>query len=444
MANHSVSAAPRTELFHQPIVRDILEKLGGAENTVVIRGIRGSGKSTILRQVRDVRGGTLLTAADPDPGRKLNEIRQAHGAVVCLDDVDVLLDPSRMQRTHSSGIRSLEQQVHELIDYIPLHGGKLIATFSYSSLRLQQEFSEAVSILCQRPSIDLPQPWTSGWKSQVREVLRANLANFSDGRSAMIGGFEVRFTREFLELWIDQVLVLTGGHVTLLGAAECEYIAVSSNCTTDPKSRGVLGRTQSQQLIGDWMGLVLSGEPMTPIRLRVNALRRDRKDRKAIELLANAAESGGRVNLTLAQALGDSIQSVVQHNGLAHYDTNLGELEILGELIRRELLERQRLTPGVLAPDASDPDNRGSVSLGTPGNLKEVHAKGSEWRILRTLYEANGRPVPTAQLRDKAGLGSSDAVRPLVNRLRRTLSSAGIEGAVKNERRRGYYLTINR
>jgi hypothetical protein len=104
---------------------------------------------------------------------------------------------------------------------------------------------------------------------------------------------------------------------------------------------------------------------------------------------------------------------------LAIEDEKTGNYLILGSLVRRLVLERQKSFSGgmLVIPDPTSPQEAGEVRFGSSPSAKSVPLNGILWLVFWALCENRGSLVTKEELRRKARLQQRDAVKNAIQHL---------------------------
>lgn len=444
-------------LLYEDEIRSVLHRLDDLLLTTVIRGVRGSGKTTVLRELSRRLDGIFIQGRDPGRAVELMEQARTERKGLFIDDLDYLLDPDRERVGGEEGLtpETLEDIARNAVDTLRSQRQGVAVSYMYSSRRHQREYSDFISNLWQIGEKEyLPTPWSRRWTERVAKLLenpRAELTRRhgeSKHFALFIGGLRVHVDQKlFPRIWRDEVIALTGRHPTLVAAAlraltrEVEVLGQDGEAEQDPPDATKNARAaEVSTLVRQWLELTLSGEPLASIRLRIAALRK--AEPVAFEKLVRASQSGGSLVLPL-EGISD-IRDPLEHEGLAYYDVRKGCLFVLGEAIRSELANAYGAAMSQLVPDEHRPEERGTLILAPARGGREIRLSEQPWQVLKLLYERGGTAVPASQLEKAIGAKNPAVVRAVIQRLSDRLQKAGIPDVIENRRGIGYYLVMSK
>lgn len=434
--------APAWPLLYEPEIRAIGDRLKQELLTTVLRGARGTGKTTVLRELNRLHGGEFVQGRDPGTAGDLLDRARREKSNLFVDDLDYLLDPERERTTGDPA--DLEHKARRAIEYLRQHQRAIVVSFMYPDRRFDDEYSGTISNLWSIGEREyLPHPGSPAWQERLRKLLqepgRDLWAQRPEGNyCVMVSGTRVPLTNRIEDIWCNEILAQTGGHPTLLSATMRALVKEAED-DSSPTATNKVPLSQLRARARDWLELLLAGEALNPLRLRLAALRKS--DRDAFELLVRAAQAGGTVSLSPQTAR--SHRAVLEHDGLAYYDGRKGCLTVLGQGLQTEVV--QVFGAGApLVPDANEPDQRGLLRLTTAEGNRSLLLTGQPWQVLKLLYERGGTPVTSAEIKDHVNAATPGAVRAIVQRLSRRLADVGMTGAIENSRRTGYYLVMSK
>lgn len=430
--------------------RTALKRLDQLQSLIIVHGVRGAGKSVLLRRLQDTcphhRGALLVSGRNRAETIRRLESFSASGTEqqrgLLLDDVDLLLrDPSSGEVD-----QAVIEQLWTLKEASFAEQWLFCLTMSEPPGTFLDYDSKVSDLLTSGPRAITLKPWETNTAPILIEAMETRFTEErTQGLPLLFSGHVFRFSSEFISAWCDAVLALTGGHPILVGPAMDLFVTLLAKPPqpTPAGRRSQLADPHPDLLIpGIRAELARTG--MIYIRRRIHALSTCERGREqaAYAVLLEIA----RGTLPTASTLKNRIGMILEREGLAYLDRSAGVYRLLGSMIKGAIEARaddEKPTPpmGKISVTAGpDPGRSGIAYADGPGGRREVELSGSLWAVLRVLDAHRPAYVSLSALMAATQL-KEPAVRSALHRLSLRLRE-GLGTGLENAYGQGYRLPL--
>jgi energy-coupling factor transporter ATP-binding protein EcfA2 len=425
-----------------------LKRLDRPQGLIVVHGMRGAGKSVLLRRLQETaphhRGALLVSGRNrAETLRQLAAFSTSDTSSrgLLLDDVDLLL------RDPSSG--EIDQAVVERLWALKeasfAQNWLFCMTISEPPGTYLEYDSKVSDLLNSGPRAITLKPWETNTRAILAGAMEDRFRNeLLQGLTLRFSGHVFRFSSNLITAWRDAVQGLTGGHPTLVGPAMDLFVALLSNpLPSDEVDQRLNPAEPDPELLIPGIRAELARTGMMYVRRRIHALSTcaRRREQAAYAVLLDMARGQTPTAATLLNRIG----MVLEREGLAYLDQPTGVYRFVGSMVEGALkarLDNEQLTPRaskILLDPGPDPARGGVAYTVSPGGRREVELTGSLWAVLRVLDARRSTFVSLSTLMETTQLKEA-AARSALHRLSLRLRE-GLGTGIENAYAQGYRLS---
>lgn len=394
---------------------------------VVIWAGRGLGKTMFLKRLYQTltmtEGSRFIRGRSIDALERLQQWADSPSGHLFLDDFDQLR-PQNAQRTI---LELLPARPHDRIAMTIRHPSTAPSLHNIEKFRLD--------------------PWQGDWPANLAQAITLGIRGpRSSSRPVPIDG-------QALAIWIDVICDLTGGHPALAHPAFRYLKSLLNDHSKGSKNPADL-----------FLSLPREVSPQTwesTLRVHLEDFLVDRALPLIQETVRDLGQNRPNLFRDLAKLAKDHeympdvfTRRELRDTGLV-YTNPAGKAVIASPLVEnwiRRVEEKREISPeNPLVAETFQFSQRIQIELtGSDcysgvlqytvdnGSTINLPITGAPWRLLRSLFDAQGEPLSISDLSDAANLGSETAVRSALQRLHRWLKENRLENVVLNVRGLGY------
>jgi hypothetical protein len=275
-------------------------------------------------------------------------------------------------------------------------------------------------------------PWQLHWQDQLKRTLEERYAETLDA--------------EVLSAWQETIIVVTGGHPTLVDPAIKELNTLLTRPSRTPR-QDELVRSDTNPVTEPLQATI---RRYLEDKLIQSGFKHLRRSLYQVRELASEIRSPLQTDLIrLAKGIkvvpGTRTREILTDHALIYEDQETGQYIVPGSLLRDEILQSEELKEKAvvldLIPDPVDPDRKGTVSFKREGMETHTRLSGGPWILLGILFRGAGEVISLDEMVTQMGR-SQYGVRSALQRLDSKLQQIGGEGLVQNVRGKGYRLDL--